>query len=129
MRRAGMQYMHACAASAAADKLTISPEVVKASFSRPLRCLTLLMAWLACLPCPLDPAVPYPLLGENTLVLSDVLCVAPNERGQPCLMCRQAVLPRPLPLLLACSMHGCYPPPPPRPPRPHSSSLCWSFKC
>ncbi|PSC68160.1 E set domain-containing [Micractinium conductrix] len=34
--------------------------------------------------------VPYPLLGENTLVLSDVLCVAPNEEGTPCLMCRAA---------------------------------------
>ena len=32
--------------------------------------------------------VPYPLLGENTLVLSDVLCVAPNEDGQPVLYCR-----------------------------------------
>jgi hypothetical protein len=32
--------------------------------------------------------VPYPLLGENTLVLSDVLCVAPNARGQLCLHCR-----------------------------------------
>ena len=48
-----------------------------------------LMARLACPPAlPSRPAVPYPLLGENTLVLSDVLCVAPNERGQPCLMCR-----------------------------------------
>ena len=44
----------------------------------------------ACLP-PL--AVPYPLLGENTLVLSDVLCVAPNEEGTPCLMCRRAASP------------------------------------
>jgi len=35
-------------------------------------------------------AVPYPLLGENTLVLSDVVCVAPNEQGHPCLMVRQA---------------------------------------
>jgi hypothetical protein len=34
--------------------------------------------------------VPYPLLGENTLVLSDLLCVCPNERGQPCLMARTA---------------------------------------
>jgi len=32
--------------------------------------------------------VPYPLLGENTLVLSDTLCVAPNERGNMCLYCR-----------------------------------------
>ena len=32
--------------------------------------------------------VPYPLLGENTLVLSDVLCVAPNEDGFLCLYCR-----------------------------------------
>lgn len=32
--------------------------------------------------------VPYPLLGENTLVLSDLLCVAPNEDGQLCLMAR-----------------------------------------
>ena len=47
------------------------------------------MARPACPPAlPSRPAVPYPLLGENTLVLSDVLCVAPNERGQPCLMCR-----------------------------------------
>lgn len=34
--------------------------------------------------------VPYPLLGENTLVLSDVLCVAPNEDGELCLLCRVA---------------------------------------
>lgn len=34
--------------------------------------------------------VPYPLLGENTLVLSDVLCIAPNERGVPSLICRAA---------------------------------------
>lgn len=34
--------------------------------------------------------VPYPLLGENTLVLSDVLCVAPNEEGNLCLYCRVA---------------------------------------
>ena len=32
--------------------------------------------------------VPYPLLGENTLVLSDNLCVAPNEDGLLCLYCR-----------------------------------------
>jgi len=32
--------------------------------------------------------VPYPLLGENTLVLSDVLCVSPNESGTLCLYCR-----------------------------------------
>lgn len=32
--------------------------------------------------------VPYPLLGENTLVLSDSLCVAPNREGQLCLMAR-----------------------------------------
>lgn len=32
--------------------------------------------------------VPYPLLGENTLVLSDVLCVSPNESGSLCLCCR-----------------------------------------
>lgn len=32
--------------------------------------------------------VPYPLLGENTLVLSDVLCVAPNKEGTLCLYCR-----------------------------------------
>ena len=32
--------------------------------------------------------VPYPLLGENTLVLSDNLCVCPNERGKLCLYCR-----------------------------------------
>lgn len=32
--------------------------------------------------------VPYPLLGENTLVLSDVLCIAPNEDGLLCLYCR-----------------------------------------
>ncbi|EFN59959.1 hypothetical protein CHLNCDRAFT_133057 [Chlorella variabilis] len=30
--------------------------------------------------------LPYPLLGENTLVLSDLLCVGPNEDGRPCLM-------------------------------------------
>jgi hypothetical protein len=34
--------------------------------------------------------VPYPLLGENTLVLSDLLCLGPNDKGQPCLMCRSA---------------------------------------
>ncbi len=34
--------------------------------------------------------VPYPLLGENTLVLSDVLCLAPNKGGQLCLTCRYA---------------------------------------
>lgn len=34
--------------------------------------------------------VPYPLLGENTLVLSDVLCVAPNQDGHPCLIARAA---------------------------------------
>ncbi|GAB4816589.1 hypothetical protein N2152v2_003635 [Parachlorella kessleri] len=34
--------------------------------------------------------VPYPLLGENTLVLSDVLCLAPNKAGQLCLTCRVA---------------------------------------
>ena len=32
--------------------------------------------------------VPYPLLGENTLVLSDNLCVGPNEHGKLCLFCR-----------------------------------------
>lgn len=32
--------------------------------------------------------VPYPLLGENTLVLSDSLCVAPNEDGELTLVCR-----------------------------------------
>lgn len=32
--------------------------------------------------------VPYPLLGENTLVLSDVLCVCPDELGRLCLFCR-----------------------------------------
>lgn len=32
--------------------------------------------------------VPYPLLGENTLVLSDVLCISPNESGTLCLYCR-----------------------------------------
>lgn len=32
--------------------------------------------------------VPYPLLGENTLVLSDLLCVCPDERGRLCLFCR-----------------------------------------
>jgi hypothetical protein len=32
--------------------------------------------------------VPYPLLGENTLVLSDLLCVARNAAGQLCLSCR-----------------------------------------
>ena len=32
--------------------------------------------------------VPYPLLGENTLVLSDVMCVAPNEDGQLVLYAR-----------------------------------------
>ncbi|KAI8110913.1 hypothetical protein M9434_004487 [Picochlorum sp. BPE23] len=32
--------------------------------------------------------VPYPLLGDNTLVLSDVLCVCPNERGNLCVYCR-----------------------------------------
>lgn len=35
-------------------------------------------------------SVPYPLLGDNTLVLSDVLCLAPNKRGQLCLTCRVA---------------------------------------
>lgn len=34
--------------------------------------------------------VPYPLLGENTLVLSDVCVIAPDEDGVPCLMCRAA---------------------------------------
>ena len=42
------------------------------------------------LPTPPHRAVPYPLLGENTLVLSDVLCVAPNSDGVPCLICRSA---------------------------------------
>jgi hypothetical protein len=32
--------------------------------------------------------VPYPLLGENTLVLSDSICVCPNEKGNLCLYCR-----------------------------------------
>lgn len=32
--------------------------------------------------------VPYPLLGENTLVLSDVLCISPNSSGSLCLFCR-----------------------------------------
>ncbi|KAL4517172.1 hypothetical protein Ndes2437B_g06780 [Nannochloris sp. 'desiccata'] len=32
--------------------------------------------------------VPYPLLGENTLVLSDVLCISPNEDGELVLCCR-----------------------------------------
>ena len=32
--------------------------------------------------------VPYPLLGENTLVLSDSICVGPNEHGKLCLFCR-----------------------------------------
>lgn len=32
--------------------------------------------------------VPYPLLGENTLTLSDVLCISPNSRGALCLYCR-----------------------------------------
>lgn len=36
------------------------------------------------------PSVPYPLLGENTLALSDVCVIAPNEDGVPCLMCRAA---------------------------------------
>ena len=34
--------------------------------------------------------VPYPLLGENTLVLSDVLCLAHDKRGRLCLTCRCA---------------------------------------
>lgn len=34
--------------------------------------------------------VPYPLLGENTLVLSDVLCVSPNAQGKLSLRCRVA---------------------------------------
>ncbi len=37
--------------------------------------------------------VPYPLLGENTLVLSDVLCLSPNKAGQLCLTCRCASTP------------------------------------
>jgi hypothetical protein len=32
--------------------------------------------------------VPYPILGENTLVLSDVLCVCPDEKGRLCLFSR-----------------------------------------
>ena len=36
--------------------------------------------------------VPYPLLGENTLVLSDVLCVAPNAQGRLALFCRQVMI-------------------------------------
>jgi len=32
--------------------------------------------------------VPYPLIGENTLVLSDVLCISPNEDGELVLYCR-----------------------------------------
>lgn len=32
--------------------------------------------------------VPYPLLGENTLVLSDCLCIAPDRNGQMCLSFR-----------------------------------------
>jgi hypothetical protein len=32
--------------------------------------------------------VPYPILGENTLVLSDVLCISPNEDGELVLYCR-----------------------------------------
>lgn len=39
---------------------------------------------------PSVPAVPYPLLGENTLVLSDVCVIALNQEGVPCLMCRAA---------------------------------------
>ena len=35
-------------------------------------------------------AVPYPLLGENTLALSDVCVITLNEDGVPCLMCRAA---------------------------------------
>lgn len=66
-----------------------------------VRCgATLGAFWLtrALLPSHLNPtllpptrrtAVPYPLLGENTLVLSDLLCVGPNEDGRPCLMCRR----------------------------------------
>ena len=34
--------------------------------------------------------VPYPILGENTMVLSDTLCVAPNDKGELCLTCRCA---------------------------------------
>lgn len=32
--------------------------------------------------------VPYPLLGDNTLVLSDCLCIAPDDRGRLCLFAR-----------------------------------------
>lgn len=35
--------------------------------------------------------VPYPLLGDNTLVLSDVLCLAPGRDGQLRLTCRWGV--------------------------------------
>lgn len=34
--------------------------------------------------------VPYPLLGENTLVVSDCLILAPDERGRLALMFRHA---------------------------------------
>lgn len=37
--------------------------------------------------------VPYPLLGENTLVLSDSMVLAKDEKGTLALMFRSAVLP------------------------------------
>jgi hypothetical protein len=50
--------------------------------------------WLVtCAVAAFPPAVPYPLLGENTLVLSDLLVIAPDEDGTPCLMCRSAAAP------------------------------------
>ena len=101
-------------AAAAATVLIIDPGVATSTSAHRLSVQTLhprpgLPARPSHPPClPALPAVPYPLLGENTLVLSDVLCVAPNERGQPCLMCRQAA-PRPPPLLPACSKHALHP--------------------
>lgn len=46
--------------------------------------------------------VPYPLLGENTLVISDSLVLAPDDHGRLALLFRQGVYPAPT--LVACLM-------------------------
>ena len=54
--------------------------------------------------------VPFPLLGENTLTLSDHMCLAPDENGHMSVMFRYAYTPpcalQCVVLLLAICQHG-----------------------
>jgi hypothetical protein len=54
--------------------------------------------------------VPYPLLGENTMVLSDVLCVCETKDGNLCLTCRWVTAKRGLCMLpiLCLGHHLCF---------------------